>query len=217
MNFKELKSRYDKLQTAAVGDVLDGMGFRNQNLPWDIQALSTGMRLFGKAFTITGRPAGSAADNDMPVRVKMLSELTPGTIAVMAADNFRDCAHWGEIMSFAARNNGCLGAVVDGGTRDVRAILDAKFPVFCRFRSPSESTGRWNVSNWQTPIKIENVEINPDDYILGDEDGVIVIPSALVMEALIGAEEKTEKECCMREALFGGGAIEEVFKRFGHF
>ncbi|GHS90212.1 hypothetical protein AGMMS49957_15600 [Synergistales bacterium] len=217
MNFKDLKSRYEKLQTAAVGDVLDGMGFRDQNLPWDLQALSTGMRLFGKAFTITGRASGSKSDNDMPVRVKMLSELTSGTIAVMSTDNFRNCAHWGEIMSFAARNNGCVGAVIDGGVRDARAIMDAKFPVFCRFRHPGESTGRWNVSNWQTPIKIENVEINPDDYIFGDEDGVIVIPSALVMEALIGTEEIAEREAGMREALFEGGAIEEVFKRFGHF
>lgn len=217
MEFEDLQSRYVKLYTGVVGDVLDMMGYWHQMLPGEIQALTLGTRLFGEAFTVEGRAAADNTENDIPLRVKLLGQITANSVVVLTSQGDRQSAHWGEITSLAARNNGCLGAVVDGGTRDVQQLLAYNFPVFTRFRSSKGSTGRWSVTHWQVPIRIEDVAVNPGDYILGDDDGVMVIPRAIAAEVLYKAEAKVIKEASMREALARGETIHAIHEKYGHF
>ncbi|MDR1828655.1 MAG: RraA family protein [Methylobacteriaceae bacterium] len=211
------RSEWLGLQTALVCDVMDAMGYRHQILPWEIQSLVLGTKLFGPAFTVLGRMAVDDSENDNSIRVEMLRQIPEGSVAVMSAADSRDSAHWGEITALAARNNGCIGAVVDGGTRDVAKLLEYGFPVFARFRSPAGSTGRWSVKCWQVPIRVEDVSIRPGDYIFGDEDGVVVVPKEILSETLKLAVEKRDKEAGMRKALAAGVTIDKVFKDFGHF
>lgn len=217
MDFQTLQQRYLQLYTGVIGDILDTMGHWHQMLPEEIQAIAPGTKIFGEAFTIEGQAARDHSENDIPDRVRLLGEITANSIVVLTAGGDRQAAHWGEITGLAARNNGCLGAVVDGGSRDIQQLLDHRFPVFTRFRSPKASTGRWSVSKWQTAIRIEDVSIHPGDYIMGDADGVIVIPRSLAAEVLTLAEEKTAKEKAMREALAAGETIRSVFEKYGHF
>lgn len=217
MEFENLQCRYLKLYTGVVGDVLDTMGYWHQMLPGEIQALSLGSKLFGEAFTIEGRAALDNTENDIPLRVKLLGQIAKNSVVVLASQGDRQSAHWGEITGLAARNNGCLGAVVDGGTRDVQQLLDYKFPVFTRFRSSKGSTGRWSVKHWQIPIRVEDVTINPGDYIMGDDDGVIAIPRAIAEKVLLAAEEKVMKEQAMRAALARGETIHDIHEKYGHF
>lgn len=217
MDFQQLQGRYLKLYTAVVGDILDGLGQWHQLLPADIQALERRTKIFGEAFTVAGELAKDNSENDNAIRVEMLEQVVPNCIVIMAAKADRSAAHWGEITALAARNNGCLGAVVDGGTRDTEQLLEYGFPTYARFRSPVASTGRWNVTAWQVPVLIEDVMINPGDYILGDLDGVVAIPRDLAETVLVLAEEKVAKEKGMRRALAAGTTITEVFKKFGHF
>ena len=205
------------LQTALVGDVLDYLGYRHQILSWEIQALTIGTKLLGTAFTVLGQNAIDDSENDNAVRVEMLRQIPDGSIAVMSAAGSRNTAHWGEITALAARNNGWFGAIIDGGTRDAAKLLEHGFPVFARFRSPAASTGRWSVKKWQVPIRIEDVNVNPGDYIFGDEDGVVVIPKDMASKVLGLAKEKTEKENGMRSELVKGTTIDVVFRKFGHF
>lgn len=212
-----LQEEWFGLQTALVCDILDTLGYRHQTLPWEIQALVTGTKVFGTAFTIVGQPCVDDSENDNAVRVEMLGQFTPGSIAVMSAVDNRNSAHWGEITALAARNNGCVGAVVDGGTRDVGKLIEHNFPVFARFRSPAASTGRWSVKRWQVPIRVDDVNINPGDYLFGDEDGVIAIPRDMMPQVLKLTKEKFAKESGMRKELADGVKIDAVFKKFGHF
>ena len=217
MEFTELHARYSVLYTGVVGDVLDTLGYWHQILPGEIQALTLGTKLFGEAFTIEGRAALDDSENDIPLRVKMLGEVPANSVAVLTAQRDRLSAHWGEITALAARNNGCLGAVVDGGTRDVQQILANKVTVFSRFRSPCGSTGRWSVKHWQVPIRIADVTVNPGDYVLGDDDGVVVIPRGIAEQVLARSEEKVAKEAAMRKALAAGEDIRTIHEKFGHF
>lgn len=217
MKFNELQSRYLNMYTGVIGDVLDTMGYWHQMLPGEIQALATGSKIFGEAFTITGRAALDNSENDIPLRVELLGQVTPNSIVVLTSQGDRTAAHWGEITGLAARNNGCLGAVIDGGTRDVQQLLENQFPIFTRFRSSKASTGRWSVKHWQVPIRIEDVTVNPGDYVLGDADGVIVIPRSIAEEVLVKAEAKVAKEMGMRQALAKGMTIKETYEKYGHF
>ncbi len=118
-------------------------------------------------------------------------------------------------MSTAARERGCTGAVVDGGVRDVDFINAMKYPVFARFKSSASSIGRWDLQEYQVPIKIGNTLICPGDFIFGDIDGVVVVPKEMTVEVLISAEDVYERETGMREELRRGVSIKDAYAKYG--
>jgi regulator of RNase E activity RraA len=149
---KDICERYGRLYSGAVADMLDKKGFRNQILPYYITPFTRVDRVCGFAFTGQGYPCAAITDDDTDQRLAMLDSITAHTISVWACGGHFGSAHWGEIMSTAARERGCLGAVVDGGVRDVPYIDEMKFPVFARFKSVASSIGRWNIRAWQVPV-----------------------------------------------------------------
>jgi len=149
------------------------------------------------------------------MRLAMLEEITPYCISVWATNDGFSAAHWGEIMSTAARQRGCTGAVVDGGVRDTSFILDMNFPVFCRFKCSASSIGRWSIRKFQVPILIGQTQINPGDFIMGDIDGVVVIPQEIAYDVLSEAEEVSIQERKMRTELSKGMRITEAYKKYG--
>jgi regulator of RNase E activity RraA len=119
------------------------------------------------------------------------------------------------------RERGCVGSLVDGGVRDVRWLRQHNFPVFARYRTPVQSIGRWKVTGWQTPVKLRGattkyVSISPGDFILGDEDGVIAIPAAVLDQVLTRSEELTRKEVAIRKEIAKGLSLADALKTFGH-
>jgi regulator of RNase E activity RraA len=120
-------------------------------------------------------------------------------------------------MSNAARERGCTGAVVDGGLRDTSFVLKMGFPVFYRFRCSASSIGRWEIREWMVPIKIGETTIQPDDFIFGDVDGVVVIPKDLTEEVLVKTEIVVERENKMRVELSQGVTVSEVYRKHGKF
>jgi regulator of RNase E activity RraA len=213
----ELSRRYRALYTGAVSDVLDGLGLRRQALPHYIMPLALDMVVAGPAFTGQGYPVEDITNDDSDRRIQMLESIKPGTISVWSSAGHFASAHWGEIMSNAARERGCTGAVVDGGLRDTRFVLQMGFPVFCRFRCPASSIGRWEIREWMIPIRIGDTVVNPDDFVLGDCDGVVVIPKALAVEVLLKTEEIVRRENAMRADLERGIPVSEVYKKHGKF
>ena len=201
LSVSEISGRFEKIYTGVIGDTLDQMGYRNQILPPDINPVSEFGTIAGPAFTGLGEDHKNPEEEDSAIRLEMLEALTPGCITIWQTGGSRQCAHWGELMSVAAIENGCKGAVVDGGTRDLNLIKDAGFPVFCKFTNPASSIGRWSIKAYQVPIVIGNTEICPGDYIIADIDGVVVVPEKIIMEVLEISEETTAKENEMRREL----------------
>jgi regulator of RNase E activity RraA len=126
-----------------------------------------------------------------------------------------ECAHWGEIMSTAARERGCTGAVIDGGVRDLGFIDEMNYPVFARFHSPASSIGRWDIKEYQVTIKIGDTVIHPGDFVFGDVDGVIIVPGAMTLEILADAEDVFERESGMRAELRRGVSVKEAYSKYG--
>jgi regulator of RNase E activity RraA len=215
MHMSEICGRFLKLYTGAIADILDKGGYRHQVLPRDLTALTKANRVAGPAFTGQGYPAASTTDDDTQTRLAMLDSITPGTVSVWACGGSTECAHWGEIMSTAARERGCTGAVVDGGVRDLDFINAMEYPVFARFKCSASSVGRWNIREYQVPIRIGNTVISPDDFVFGDIDGVVVVPKDIVTDVLISAEDIYRREGAMRDDLRRGVSVKDAYAKYG--
>lgn len=214
---KDICERYDRLYTGVIADTLDKKGCRRQVLPFSITSFTSVNRVTGLAFTGRGSPSVDMQSDDTRMRLDMLDSITPYTISVWACGDHGEAAHWGEIMSTAARERGCRGAVIDGGVRDVDFINEMKFPVFARFKCSASSIGRWDIKEYQIPISIGETLVNPADFIFGDVDGVVVVPQNLIMEVLAEAEGLYKREGGMRRELRKGISIKETYKKYGAF
>jgi regulator of RNase E activity RraA len=175
------------------------------------------MRLAGPAFTVEGRPV-ETEDWDAAIRrtLAMLGGVPAGHVAVYAC-NHDVSAHFGELSAVSLQSRGVAGCVIDGGCRDVRFIAGEGFPVFTRFVTPEDSTWRWQVEATQVPITIGRVRVEPGDWVVGDEDGVVVVPQAVAAEVLAAAELKAGTEDEIRAAVRDGMLPLAAYERYGTF
>jgi len=120
-------------------------------------------------------------------------------------------------MTNAAKHRGCQGAVIDGGIRDTWSLAKLDFPIFYEFRSPADALGRFNIVEFQTEIVISGVKVRPGDYILGDSDGVVVIPKHLVIEILEEAESVARTEDEIRQRVNDGEPIAKLYVEYDQF
>jgi regulator of RNase E activity RraA len=123
----------------------------------------------------------------------------------------------GELSAETLKNKGVLGYVVDGGCRDVEFILKIGFPVFASFYTPSDIVGRWIPDRFGAPITIGDVTICDGDYLLGDRDGVVVIPRAVAAEAVTKTEAVMQTENKVRTAILDGMDPVEAYLKYGKF
>ena len=212
-----MRDRFAAVPSAALVDVLDERGLREQTLPPSIRPLARGMRLAGQAFTVEG--AASAHDDwDAAIRktLAMLGEVPTGQVAVYQCNQER-AAHFGELSATSLAARGVVGCVIDGGCRDVRLIEEAGFPVFARFVTPEDSTWRWEVTATGVPVTIGTVRIEPGDWVVADEDGVVAVPAAVAGDVLATAETKVGTESEIRKAVRDGMLPLEAYERYGTF
>jgi regulator of RNase E activity RraA len=215
-----VRERFGAIYTAALADILDARGLHDQTLPTSIQGLERGTRLAGPAYTVMGRPAtnGDHEAYDAAIRkvLRMLGDVPEGHVAVYAC-NQDVSAHLGELSVTSLNARGVAGCVLDGGCRDVRFIREEGFPVFCRFVTPEDSTWRWELEAMQVQVTIGAVTINPADWVIGDDDGVVVVPRGIAEEVLAEAERKAETESEIRVAVRDGMPPLEAYERYGTF
>ncbi|HEX2505444.1 MAG TPA: RraA family protein [Gaiellaceae bacterium] len=206
-----------ELYTAAVADVLDALGLPSQTLPPEIGPLRPGMRLEGTVFAIEGRPhPGHDYEPSIRKILEMLGDVPAGHVPVYAANDY-GCAQFGELSATALAAKGCPGVVLDGGTRDVEFIERQGFPVFCRHTTPLDSVPRWEAVAWRHEVEIGGVAVATGDWVLGDADGVVVVPATLRDDVLARAREVRGTENQVREAVRGGMTPLEAYDRFGKF
>lgn len=212
-----LRQRLLAIDSANVADVLDELGARDQALSPELMPLASTTVVAGWAYTIRGQlTAYEGGDAD---KMQACQAMGPGDISVWAGDGDGVCC-FGEMIAIGMRERGCQGAVVDGGIRDARWIAELGFPVFSRFRTPVQSAGRWKVTAWDVPVTLRgatrrSVTVHPGDFILGDADGVVVIPQALVAGVADRAEKLTRHEQVLRAALRAGTTLAEALRQHG--
>ena len=220
MEPESVRKRYLKVDTATAADVLDMLGLPNQGLAPEFAPYppSAG-RMAGWAYTIRGKMARYAASGD-PRKMKAVDGVGKGEVTVWSGEG-RGVCFFGELIALGMKRRGCAGALVDGGTRDIRWIARQRFPVYARYRTPVQSIGRWRVIAWQVPVDMpgatsKSVRIRPGDFVLADVDGVIAIPARVTEKVLLEAERLTNKEVRIRRELDRGATLEDVLAKYGH-
>lgn len=203
--------------TGAVSDILDEMGYAHQVLPAEIQSIQPGQTLAGRALTVTGeRCFGLPRDDYFLPFLKMLGSIGPGDV-VISQPNDATVAHFGELSCETAKFRGGRGAVIDGGIRDIDYILQLGFPVFARYKTPQDIVGRWRLTDCNVSITIGEVRIQAGDFLLGDRDGVVVVPQSLAEEVITKAEAVIHAENFVRKAILEGAHPVEAYEKFGRF
>ena len=211
------RERFEAIYTAALADILDTRGYRTQTLPPSIRPLERGMKLAGPAFTVQGRPTENASyDTSLRRVLQMLGAVPAGHVAVYSCAHDVS-AHLGELSVTSLAARGVAGCVLDGGCRDVSFIVELGFPVFCAHVTPEDSTFRWELEATQEPISVGRVNIEPGDWVVGDEDGVVVVPRSIAESVLAEAEEKAATESEIRAAVRDGMTPLEAYERYGTF
>ena len=207
-----------ELYTGAVADILDELGYREQCLPADIRPLREDMKVAGPVFTVRGRARAYDDGKDPRYRqMDMLDGIFPGSVVVIDPGDEGCAAHWGELMSHTAKAKGAAGVVIAGGVRDTEQILKLGFACFRRFHSPLTAVYRFDITDFAVPIRIGGVPIAPGDFILGDVDGILVVPAAVVDRVIEQAQSVREREDIVRGALDEGGSIRDLFEKYRVF
>ena len=217
MNAREICERYEQLYTGAVADILDEKGFRRQCLGKELRPILPEKRAAGFAFPALGEATADVGYDCRADILKFLSAIPGESMVVFDPGHEKVCAAWGEFMALVVRNRGCRGVVVDGPIRDTAMIVQAQFQIFGTGFWPVSSVGRWRPVHCGQPIVMHGVEIRPGDLVLGDIDGVVVVPRPLVEEVLMAAEECYRAERSMKEELRAGKSMDEVFAKYGRW
>ncbi len=213
----DLTQRLAACYTGAVHDVLRMMGHNDIVLPPAIKAIAPGTRLAGPVWTVSGHiDRQRTRDETLLAWCTLLSKAPAGHVIVCQPHN-HEVALMGELSAQTLQARGVLGYVVDGGSRDTELVLAQGFPVFCSFLTPADIVERWIPDAYADPITIGAVTIATGDYLLGDRDGVVVIPKAIAADVVTRTEAIVATESDMRRALLGGMDPVEAYHTFGKF
>ena len=212
-----LESIARDLYTAVLSDVLDELGYRDQAMPPSIRPLDDALVMAGRARTGIYREVYSVTPgvNPYALEIALVDDLKPGEVAVLGCGGSSRIAPWGELLSTAARARGAAGCLTDGFVRDVKFIRKMSFPVFHGGIAPLDSKGRGMVAEIDVPIHCGGVAVSPGDLVVGDADGVIVVPRAVESAALTKAFAKVRGENDTRAELERGAKLADVFARHG--
>ena len=213
---KELCERYEKLYTGCINDVLRELCLINQNLPSSIMPLRDEMTVCGEAFTVKSAP-NVMIEGEMTFRAQMLDEMKPNGLIVWDTSEDTETSLWGGVMTATAITKGIRGAVIAGGIRDTKQILEQNFPIFYKYRTSNGSLGRCLITHYQVPVKIGKVTVRPGDIIFGDIDGVLCIPREIACDVLLRAEAIQRNEVDIFDWVHSGDTIAEIIEKGGYF
>ena len=218
--FKLIK---EKLYTAVVGDILDQMGFLNQFLPPQIRPASDDMKIAGRAMTVLEADchehlsSGEGADilkKPFGLMLEALDDLKENEVYLCSGSSF-DYALWGELMATRAMVCKSAGAVVNGYSRDTEGILKIGLPLFSRGFYAQDQSPRGKVIDWRVQLKVGNVMVNPGDIVIGDIDGVVIIPKSIENEVIKRAYEKATGEKRVQKEIAKGMSAKDAFDKYG--
>lgn len=210
------KEALAQVTTATLTTLLLKKGLRNVWLR-GTKPLNPGQpRLVGPAFTLRFVPAredlATPASWSSPKSTRAAIEAMPeGCIAVVDAMGVTDAGIFGDILCSRMMKKGVAGLVTDGVVRDVAGVRESKLPVWCQGVAAPPSVAGLTFVDWQQPIGCGGVAVFPDDVIVVDEDGAVVIPAALVEEIAASAVEQERLEGWIMSEVAKGAALPGLY------
>lgn len=206
------------LYVAAVCDILDELGYRNQAMHQRLRPLipdPENCGFIGRARTFRWMETDYVVEeNPYGLEIEAMDSLKAGDVVVHSTDYSGTNAPWGELMSTIAKRNGVAGCVCDSQIRDCIRIMNMKFPVYYSGIRPLDSKGRAIVQAYDVPVRCGEVLVNPGDIVYADFDGIVVVPAAVEKDVFLKAEEKTKMENLSRAELLQGKSLREVYDKY---
>jgi 4-hydroxy-4-methyl-2-oxoglutarate aldolase len=203
------------LYSAVISDALDAAGFRRQCLALQLPPMTGVTKMMGRCRTTLWEDIDFTDPEPYKLELEAVDALQPDEILVAAAGGSMRSGIWGELLSTAARNRGCAGALIHGAIRDIAPMRAMGFPVFASGVCPYDSLHRQRVIALDQPVELGGVTIRSGDILFADEDGVVVVPQQVEESVLQAAWDKVHAENDVRDAIRSGMAATAVFEKFG--
>lgn len=197
----EILEQLTNLDTSHVSDAMDGLGISGQL--FGILPLNSGTKLVGQAFTVryvpvTGTP-GNVGD--------YIDDLPSGTVIVIDNAGRLDATVWGGLLTMTATSRGISGTVIDGVCRDTAIARELAYPIFSRSKWMRTGKGRVRVDSYGESVSIGGVCVEAADYLLGDDDGVVVLPDSKASEIVEIASSIRDTEASISMAIDKGTSL----------
>jgi 4-hydroxy-4-methyl-2-oxoglutarate aldolase len=225
MTTKVLIDKLARLDTSVMSDVLDEARLQNQTLSSDFRPLDARIKLAGVALCARGRQmirgAHKTASNAVS-SYEIERRMSPGMVLVLDAGSEHVAATVGGFVAATLQAKGCRGLVVNGAIRDAIELQEFQLPTFYRFHSPLNAGRRWELIDLEEPVAMPGIDgipvlVNPGDLVLGDIDGIVIIPFRHAKQLIEAAEKLQEIERIIRDEIKAGATREEAFARNPRF
>jgi 4-hydroxy-4-methyl-2-oxoglutarate aldolase len=205
--------------TAVISDVFDSLNLVPPVLDNSLRPIGSSGSFIGPAYTIGGEPVVYKGGD--PAKLSAIDNMPAGVVSIWSSMDAKGICCFGDLLASAMRARGCIAAVVDGGVRDTLFLQGCGMPVVARYQTPAQGIGRWRVTASQTAVRVrgalqEWLTVSPDDIVVGDADGIIVIPHQLLAEVGAKVVEWSNSETAAREEISAGLPLLDALKKYGH-
>ncbi|MFN7734423.1 MAG: RraA family protein [Pirellula sp.] len=215
----DLNAIRSHLYAAVVCDAMDQLGLHHQSpriaLPLQTRFSGATGVLAGRCKTTLWCDMAHRDPEPYAFELKAVDECRPDDVLIAAAGGSMRSGIWGELLTTAAKNQGCVGAIIDGAVRDVDKIAALQFPVFAKGRCVYDSLNRQRVVDVDVPVEIDGVRFEPGDLVVADNDGLVVVPHRMEADVLKLAFAKVLGENQVRDAIRAGMSSREAFNKYG--
>jgi 4-hydroxy-4-methyl-2-oxoglutarate aldolase len=192
------------LPTALISDALDRLRMPGSAL--GIAPLQPNQRMIGRAFTVryvpAGVPVGTVGD--------YIDDLPPGTVIVLDNQGRLYGTVWGDILTSLAHKNGIAGTAIWGVCRDVATALRLNYPIYSAGRFMRTGKDRVEVADMQVPVALGDVQVRPNDIVIGNEDGIVIVPAAEAERVLETAQAIAAREETILNAVLAGTKLRDA-------
>lgn len=211
-----LEMMRQRLSVPLLCDALDSFGYRRQSPRLPIVPITMpDVTLIGRSKTTLWADMAHPDPEPYKLELAAVDSCRPDDVLVGAASGSNRSGIWGELLTTASRNTGCVGVIIDGAVRDVARMKTMKFPVFARGMNPYDSRDRQRVIDVDIPIEIDGIQICPGDLIAADIDGIVIVPQSVEQQVVRAAWAKAHAENEVRDAIRDGMSATKAFETFG--
>lgn len=204
----------ERLYSAVLSDALDALGYPRQSPRVPLRPMTGITKLAGRGKTTLWADMAHPDPKPYELELRAVDACKADDVLICAAGGSMRSGIWGELLSTAARNSGCVGVIVDGAVRDVAKMADMRFAAFARGTCVYDSLHRQRVIDLDVPVEIDGVRFSPGDLVIADEDGIVVVPQAIEREAVERAWAKVHDEDAVRAAIRGGMKAVAAFEKY---
>jgi 4-hydroxy-4-methyl-2-oxoglutarate aldolase len=210
MKKDDIVERIGKWPTGNIADALRAMGYMVV-VHHEIRPIYVPVKIAGRARTLRYERSNRSGDGFDSTQAK--EDAKPGDVYVVACGGYRqgDSTTWGENSATSIMLRGAVGTVIDGSCRDTAALRELKYPVFCRAYSPGGGTSTFYPVAFDEPVLFGGIRVHPGDIVVGDDDGICIVPKEIEEEAVKWIEAYGEKDSAVSPALREGKSVAESY------